>query len=124
MFKVIISNLQKVSEEFFGFLEVDNSFTPNTSKKANVSGTPSGLMGWVLKKMRYYNLMPKFAISDYLPKFIMELIFKSVYKPTEKLNEDSRRDITELTRCRLTSRFICVKSCNEKVNLRLNAGNS
>jgi len=25
----------------------------------------------------------------------MQLIFKSVYKPTEKLNEDSRRDITE-----------------------------
>ena len=39
--------------------------------------------------------MPKFAISDYLPKFIMKLIFISVYKPTEKLDENLRRDITE-----------------------------
>ena len=76
-------------------LEVDENVEIDTSKKANVSGTPSGLMGWILKKMRYYNLMPKFAISDYLPRFVVKLIFRSVYKPTEKLHEDSRRDITE-----------------------------
>ena len=39
--------------------------------------------------------MPKFAISDYLPKFVVKLIFRSVYKPTEKLDENLRRDITE-----------------------------
>ena len=38
--------------------------------------------------------MPKFAISDYLPKFIVKLIFRSVYKPTDKLDKNLRRDIT------------------------------
>ena len=38
--------------------------------------------------------MPKFTISEYLPKFVVKLIFKSVYKPTKKLDENLRRDIT------------------------------
>ena len=75
-------------------MEVDENIEIDTSKKANVSGIPSGVFGFILKKMRYYNLMPKFAISDYLPKFIVKLIFRSVYKPTEKLDENLRRDIT------------------------------
>ena len=95
LFEDVVKNTKETLKDIFKFLEVDENVEIDTSKKANVSGNPSGLMGWVLKKMRYYNLMPKFAISDYLPKFIMELIFKSVYKPIEKLNEDSRRDITE-----------------------------
>jgi len=95
LFEDVVKNTKETLKDIFKFLEVDENVEIDTSKKANVSGNPSGLMGWILKKMRYYNLMPKFAISDYLPKFIMELIFKSVYKPTEKLNEDSRRDITE-----------------------------
>ena len=95
LFEDVVKNTKETLKDIFKFLEVDENVEIDTSKKANVSGTPSGLMGWVLKKMRYYTLMPKFAISDYLPKFIMELIFKSVYKPIEKLNEDSRRDITE-----------------------------
>ena len=95
LFEDVVKNTKETLKDVFKFLEVDENVEIDTSKKANVSGNPSGLMGWVLKKMRYYNLMPKFAISYYLPKFIMELIFKSVYKPIEKLNEDSRRDITE-----------------------------
>jgi len=95
LFEDVVKNTKETLKDIFKFLEVDENVEIDTSKKANVSGNPSGLMGWVLKKMWYYNLMPKFAISYYLPKFIMELIFKSVYKPIEKLNEDSRRDITE-----------------------------
>ena len=95
LFEDVVKNTKETLKDIFKFLEVDENVEIDTSKKANVSGTPSGLMGWILKKMRYYNLMPKFAISDYLPKFIVKLIFRSVYKPTEKLNEDSRREITE-----------------------------
>ena len=95
LFEDVVKNTKETLKDIFKFLEVDENVEIDTSKKANVSGTPSGLMGWILKKMRYYNLMPKFAISDYLPKFVVKLIFKSVYKPTEKLNEDSRREITE-----------------------------
>jgi len=95
LFEDVVKNTTETLKDIFKFLEVDENVEIDTSKKANVSGTPRGLMGWILKKMRYYNLMPKFAISDYLPKFVVKLIFKSVYKPTEKLNEDSRREITE-----------------------------
>ena len=95
LFEDVVKNPKETLKDIFKFLNVDENIEIDTSKKSNVSGTPKGILGFILKKMRYYNLMPKFAISDYLPKFIMELIFKSVYKPTEKLNEDSRRDITE-----------------------------
>ena len=40
------------------------------------------------------NIFTKFAISDYLPRFVVKLIFRSVYKPPEKLDENLRRDIT------------------------------
>jgi len=95
VFEDIVKNTKETLKDIFKFLGVDEDVEIDTSKKANVSGEPSGLMGWILKKMRYYNLIPKFAISDYLPKFIMKLIFRSVYKPTEKLDKNLRREITE-----------------------------
>ena len=95
LFEDVVKNTKETLKDIFKFLEVDENVEIDISKKANVSGNPSGLMGWILKKMRYYNLMPKFAISDYLPRFVVQLIFKSVYSPTEKLDENLRRDITE-----------------------------
>ena len=38
--------------------------------------------------------LPKFAISNYLPNFVVTLIFKSVYSETEKLNSNLRSEIT------------------------------
>mgnify|MGYP003719650417 CR=1 FL=1 len=49
---------------------MDSSVEIDTLKKFNVSGSPKGILGFVLKKMRYYNLMPKFAISK--PLVIIE----------------------------------------------------
>jgi len=95
LFEDVVKNTTETLKDIFKFLEVDENVEIDTSKKSNVSGIPSGLMGWILKKMRYYNLMPKFAISDYLPKFVVKLIFRSVYKPPEKLDKNLRRDITE-----------------------------
>ena len=95
LFEDVVKNTKETLKDIFNYLGVDENVEIDTSKKANVSGTPSGLMGWILKKMRYYNLMPKFAISDYLPKFVVKLIFRSVYKPPEKLDKNLRRDITE-----------------------------
>jgi hypothetical protein len=95
LFEDVVKNTKETLKDIFNYLGLDENVEIDTSKKANVSGTPSGLMGWILKKMRYYNLMPKFAISDYLPKFIVKLIFRSVYKPTEKLDKNLRKDITE-----------------------------
>jgi hypothetical protein len=95
LFEDVVKKPQETLKDIFKFLEVDENVEIDTSKKSNVSGNPSGLMGWIVKKMRYYNLMPKFVISDYLPKFVVKLIFRSVYKPTEKLDKNLRRDITE-----------------------------
>ena len=95
LFEDVVKNTKETLKDIFNYLGVDENVEIDTSKKANVSGTPSGLMGWILKKMRYYNLMPKFAISDYLPRFVVKLIFRSVYKPPEKLDKNLRRDITE-----------------------------
>jgi hypothetical protein len=39
--------------------------------------------------------MPKFVISDYLPTFIINLLFKSVYKNTEKLDTVLRKELTD-----------------------------
>ena len=94
LFEEVIKHPNKTLKDIFEFLNVDSFVEIDTLKKFNVSGTPKGVLGFVLKKMRYYNLMPKFAISDYLPRFVVKLIFRSVYKPTEKLDESLRREIT------------------------------
>ena len=94
MFEDIVKHPKESLKDIFQFLNVDDSFEVDSSKKANVSGAPKGVLGFILKKMRYYNLMPKFAISDYLPNFIVKLIFKSVYSESEKLNEGLRKEIT------------------------------
>ena len=95
LFEDIVKQPKESLKDVFQFLDVDDSFDVDSSKKANVSGTPKGVLGFILKKMRYYNLMPKFAISDYLPNFIVKLIFKSVYSESEKLNEGLRKEITD-----------------------------
>jgi len=59
---------------------VDSSFVPDTSKKANVSGTPKGLFGWFIMKLRFYNLIPNIQFSNYLPGFVIQFLFKSAYK--------------------------------------------
>ncbi|MBT3417167.1 MAG: sulfotransferase [Flavobacteriales bacterium] len=94
LFEDVVKNPNETLKDIFKFLNVDENIEVDTSKKSNVSGTPKGVMGYILKKMRYYNLMPKFAISDYLPTFVVKLLFKSVYTKTEKLNSDLRRELT------------------------------
>ena len=94
LFEDVVKHPKETLKDIFKFLNVDEDIEVDTSKKSNVSGTPKGVMGYILKKMRYYNLMPKFAISDYLPAFVVNLLFKSVYKKTEKLNSDLRKELT------------------------------
>jgi len=96
LFKDIISNPQKVSKEVFDFLEVDNSFTPNTSKKANVSGSPSGFFGWIIMKMRKNNLIPNIEFSKYLPSFLTKIILSSIYTKPEKLSKELIKKLTNL----------------------------
>jgi len=94
LFEDVVKNPKETLKDIFKFLNIDENIEVDTSKKSNVSGTPKGVMGYILKKMRYYNLMPKFAISDCLPTFLVKLLFKSVYTKTEKLNSDLRKELT------------------------------
>ena len=95
LFEDVVKNPKETLKDIFKFLNVDENIEIDVSKKSNVSGTPKGILGFILKKMRYYNLMPKFAISDYLPTFIISLLFKSVYKDTEKLDSVLRKELTD-----------------------------
>lgn len=95
LFEDVVKTPKETLKDIFEFLNVDENIEIDVSKKSNVSGTPKGILGFILKKMRYYNLMPKFAISDYLPTFIISLLFKSVYKDTEKLDSVLRKELTD-----------------------------
>ena len=95
LFEDLVKNPKVTLKDIFKFLNVDENIEIDSSKKSNVSGTPKGILGFILKKMRYYNLMPKFVISDYLPTFIINLLFKSVYKDTEKLDSFLRKELTD-----------------------------
>jgi hypothetical protein len=94
LFEEVVKNPIKVSQEVFDFLNVDSSFTPDTSKKANVSGTPKGLFGWLIMKLRYYNLIPNIQFSNYLPGFMIQFIFKAAYKKSNPLNIEIKNRLT------------------------------
>ena len=94
LFEDIIKSPKETLKDIFKFLEVDENVEIDTSNKSNVSGIPKGILGFVLKKMRFYNLMPKFTISEYLPSRLLHFIFKSVYKEPEKLSAEFRKELT------------------------------
>jgi hypothetical protein len=84
LFEDIIKSPEKITQEVFEFLNVDSSFIPNTSKKANVSGVPKGTLGWIIMKLRKNNLMPNIEFSKIYPEFIVNLILNTIYsKPNE-----------------------------------------
>jgi len=96
---ILFEDLAKIpietAQEIFEFINVDSSFIPDTSKKANVSGTPKGLFGWLIMKLRYYNLIPNIQFSNYLPGFMIQFIFKSAYKKANPLNTEVKNRLTD-----------------------------
>ena len=95
LFEDLIKNPIETSQEIFEFLNADSAFIPDTSKKANVSGTPKGIFGWLIMKLRYYNLIPNIQFSNYLPAFIIQFLFKSAYKKAEPLNKEIAKRLTQ-----------------------------
>jgi len=94
LFEDLVKNPIRITQEVFKFLNIDNSFIPDTSKKANVSGTPKGLFGLFIMKLRYYNLIPNIQFSNYLPGFIIQFIFNSAYKKANPLSDDLKKRLT------------------------------
>jgi len=94
LFEDLIKNPIEISQKIFKFLNVDSAFIPDTSKKANVSGTPKGIFGWLIMKLRYYYLIPNIQFSNYLPAFIIRFLFTSAYKKAEPLNREIAKGLT------------------------------
>jgi len=94
LFEDIIDDPQKITKEVFKFLGVDSSFTPDTSKKANVAGKPKGVAGWIVMKLRKNNLIPNIEFSKYLPEFIVSYIFKTIYSKPEKIDNKTINSLT------------------------------
>ena len=94
LFEDIIKNPKGITQEVFEFLGVDSSFIPNTSKKANVSGVPKGYLGWTVMKLRKNNLIPDIEFSKVLPRFLVELILKTVYSKPKKMNKELVKKLT------------------------------
>jgi len=96
LFSELKKNPVKTTQNVFRFLNVDDSFTPNTKKKANVSGVPKGFIGYVITKIRYYNLMPNIELSKYLNKHIINFIYNMTYNKPEKINASIKKELTSL----------------------------
>ena len=94
LFEDLAKNPIKTTQEVFKFLNIDNSFIPDTSKKANVSGIPKGLFGLFIMKLRYYKLIPNIEFSNYLPKFIIKFIFDAAYKKANPLASKLKKRLT------------------------------
>ena len=95
LFEDIIRNPILTTQEIFKFLNVDANFTPETFRKMNVSGTPKGIFGWLIMKLRFYHLLPNIQFNKYLPDFIIALLFKSAYSKPKKLNENLKKELTD-----------------------------
>jgi hypothetical protein len=67
---------------------------PDTSKKTNVSGIPKGIFGWLIMKLKYYNLIPNIQFSKYLPQFIIKIIFNLAYKKASPLSPEIKNRLT------------------------------
>ena len=96
LFQDIIENPERITKEVFDFLEVDNTFIPDTSKKANVSGKPKGLAGWLVMKLRKYNFIPNIEFSKYLPKIVVSFILKTIYSKPKELNKETMKKLTRM----------------------------
>ena len=94
LFEDLVKNPIKITQEVFKFLNIDKTFIPNTTKKANVSGIPKGVFGWIIMKLRYYNLIPNMHFSNYLPNFMIQFIFNSAYKKARPLSKELKKKIT------------------------------
>jgi len=95
LFEDIIKSPVKITQEVFEFLNVDSSFIPNTSKKANVSGVPKGTLGWIIMKLRKKNLMPNIEFSKIYPEFIVNLILNTIYSKPKKISNKLIKKLTK-----------------------------
>ena len=93
LFEDIVNSPRETINDIFRFLEVDSSQEIDFSNKANVSGDPKGMLGWTVKKMRFYNIMPANSLSR-LPSFMRSFLYKLAYYKPKKMDKDLRTKVT------------------------------
>ncbi len=95
LFDDFIKNPIACTQEIYKFLEVNPAFIPNTSNIANISGVPTNnIIGKTVRFLRYYRLLPKFHISKILPKWVVQIMFKSAYKKPKPISSVLRKKLT------------------------------
>ena len=95
LFDDLIKDPISTLEDIFTFLDVNKDVDIDTSKKSNSSGVPFGPAGWLLKKIRKYNLMPNIILSNYLSGSIINKLFSLVYKKPPRLDSFRRKKVTK-----------------------------
>ena len=94
LFNELTKNKNNCLKEICKFLNVNENFNFSKEKKTNVSGTPKGLLGWFIMKLRYYNLLPNIIYSDIFPKSLISLVSKIIYKKPKKLENKLINELT------------------------------
>ena len=94
LFEDIVNETESTLNDIFNFLGVSQYDRIDFSRSANASAIPKGVLGWIVKKMRFYDMMPNFVVSDFLPAFMIPLLFKSIYSSKKKLDPNIRKEIT------------------------------
>ena len=94
LFEDLITKPDEMVKKILKFLKVDSEIKIDTSKKTNISGIPKGLIGWIIMKARYYNLMPNIQLSKYLSKYLMNIIFNNIYQKPKKIKKEILFSIT------------------------------
>ena len=95
IFEEFIKDPNKTIKEIFNFLNIDPSFNVKYDFIKNKSGIPRGIFGWIVKKARLYNIIPKIEFSNYLSQKTISIIFKSIYKKPDKLSDKIKNHLTE-----------------------------
>ena len=82
------SNTDGVLRDIFDFLEVDNTFIPNTSVKHNISGIPQNnlIHSWLYKK----NL-----IKELVKPFLSEKLRKDIFRKLKKKQKLHKPELTK-----------------------------
>ena len=93
LFEEFINNTEETLKDLFLFLNVNPLYNVDIQKKVNIGGLPKGIIGYFIKYLKYYDLIPE-KISQYVPQFVKNNILQMAYAKPEKIDENLRRNIT------------------------------
>ncbi len=95
LFEDLTNNPICTTQEIFKFLKINHNFISKTNTKENIGGIPKGILGFILMKMRYYDIMPNIEFKKYLPKALLSIIISFSYSKPKKINKELVKKLTK-----------------------------